>query len=54
MDDTKQNEEQNAPKKPVGEQITDLVAMAAGALKPSSSPLPSAFVRRLPRRRPYR
>ena len=32
MDDTKQNEEQNDPKRPVGEQITDLVAAAAGAL----------------------
>src|SRR5215207_10086448 len=32
MDDTKQKEEQNDSKKPVGEQITDLVAAAAGAL----------------------
>ena len=32
MDDTKQNEEQKDPKRPVGEQITDLVAAAAGAL----------------------
>jgi hypothetical protein len=32
MDDTKQKEEQNGPKKPVGEQVTDLVAAAAGAL----------------------
>ena len=32
MDDTKQKEEQNDPKKPVGEQITDFVALAAGAL----------------------
>ena len=30
-DDTKQNEEQSDPKKPAGEQITDLVAAAAGA-----------------------
>ena len=35
MDDTKQSDEEqqkNEPKKPVGEQITDLVAAAAGAL----------------------
>ena len=32
MDDTKQKEEQNDPKKPVGEQITDIVGLAAGAL----------------------
>jgi hypothetical protein len=32
MDDTKQKDEQTGPKKPVGEQVTDLVAAAAGAL----------------------
>jgi hypothetical protein len=32
MDDTKQNKEQSDRKKPVGEQITDFVAAAAGAL----------------------
>jgi hypothetical protein len=55
MDGTKQKEDQSDPKKPVSEQITDLVAAAAGALlKQPSSQLPSACVKPLPRKRPNR
>ena len=32
MDDTKLKKEQNEPKKPIGEQVTDFVAAGAGAL----------------------
>ena len=32
MDDAKQKEEQNEPKKPIGEQVTDFIAAGAGAL----------------------
>ena len=32
MGDTKQKEEQNEPKKPIGEQVTDFIAAGAGAL----------------------
>jgi hypothetical protein len=32
MDDTKLKKEQNEPKKPIGEQLTDFVAAGAGAL----------------------
>ena len=55
MDDTKLKEEQNEPKKPVGEQITDFVALEqARWLKPPSNQLRSVCAKRLQRRRQNR